>query len=98
MPTQSQPPAETGAVNSKLFDRFALAHAAAGFAFNRFNVSFTNVVLLAVGWELIERPLKDHFPELFPHSSQDTIENAIGDVMAVLLGWRLGSYAYKVGL
>jgi hypothetical protein len=45
-----------------------------------------------VGWELVENPLKDRWPKLFPHSSHDTPANATVDALAVLAGWAFARY------
>lgn len=42
---------------------------------------------LAVGWELVENPLKRAAPQLFPVGIPDTIENASLDVAAWMAGY-----------
>jgi hypothetical protein len=44
-------------------------------------------VVIAVGWEFLERPLKDNFPDLFPHGSQDSFLNATFDTAAMLVSF-----------
>jgi hypothetical protein len=52
-------------------------------------VSFWPTALVAVGWEIIERPLKNAYPNAFPSSTQDTVGNAVADAVAIMLGWWL---------
>jgi len=84
----SAPPGE---INGDLWDRFTLAHLAVGGALGYLRTPLALAVAAGVGWELIERPLKEVAPELFPHSTQDSLPNAIGDVGAVLAGWFIAS-------
>ena len=83
--------AHSGEINGDFVDRFTLAHAAGGAALGLMRTSFPTALVVAVGWELVERPLKDAYPALFPHETQDTLPNAVGDVLAVLGGWWLVS-------
>lgn len=85
-----QPTATPGAINGDPVDRFTLAHAGVGFGYGLLKLPFVATVVLAIGWELLERPLKDRFPAMFPHASQDTAPNALLDSAAVLGGWALG--------
>lgn len=78
--------ARPGEINGDAFDRFTLAHLGAGVAMGALRVPMWLVVVLALGWELAERPLKRKFPGAFPHSSQDTAQNAIVDAAAVIGG------------
>ncbi len=84
-----QPTARRGFINGNPIDRFTLAHAAVGGVYGWFGLPWSAVVALAIGWELLERPIKDAVPELFPHPSQDTAENALLDAAAVIGGWWL---------
>jgi hypothetical protein len=42
---------------------------------------------VAIGWEIVERPLKDRFGKHFPYSTQDTKINALIDAMAMVSGY-----------
>ena len=88
------PPAKKGEVNFSFIDRFTFAHFLIGFAYMYFGLGFFVVFLLAVFWELIENPLKFHFPSIFPHSTADTLQNMLGDCLAVILGAMLSRYLY----
>ncbi len=79
--------AQPGQINGDVFDRFTFAHASVGASAAAMGFGLMPTVLLALFWELIERPLKDKFPQAFPNASQDTAPNAIGDVLGVLAGW-----------
>lgn len=85
----SQPLAMAGEINGDLLDRFSLVHASSGAMLGLLGVPFLATLLIAVGWEFLERPLKDRFPQVFPNASQDTRANMVGDVGAMMLGWYL---------
>ena len=53
-------------------------------------LGFTKTVLFSIAFELLESPLKQANPDLFPHPSPDTTTNMIGDTIAVIVGWNLG--------
>jgi hypothetical protein len=78
--------AKPGEINGDAFDRFTLAHLGAGAVLGLLGAPWWMVVVGALGWELLERPLKRRAPGMFPHSSQDTAQNAIVDAGAVLAG------------
>jgi hypothetical protein len=79
--------AQPGEINHDVVDRYTLGHVAAGLLFGLGRVPWWAALALAVGWELVERPLKDQYPHAFPYSSQDTVANAVGDIVAVMAGW-----------
>lgn len=83
----SQPTARSGEPNADAFDRYTFGHLAAGVLLGLARARALPVIVLALGWEIIERPLKNALPSWFPYSSQDTPENAIVDAAAVLIGW-----------
>lgn len=80
--------ARTGQINGDMFDRFSLLHGAFGFMCGRMGLGLTGTALVAVGWEFVERDLKARYPQYFPHPSQDSPINAIGDVVASVVGWQ----------
>jgi hypothetical protein len=82
-----EPAAEPGTINGDAFDRFTLAHFASGVVSGSFNSPWWATATGAVLWEVAERPLKDRWPGAFPHSSQDSLANAVVDVLAVMAGW-----------
>lgn len=73
-------------MNTEAIDRFTLAHLVVGYGLGRVGVSFPISAAIALGWELLERPLKERTPHLFPNPSQDSAPNALTDVAAVLIG------------
>jgi hypothetical protein len=83
------PIARRGEPNYDLFDRYTLGHGAAGVLLELARVPWWATLILAVGWEFAERPLKDVMPNLFPVGTQDTVQNALGDVIGVMAGWAL---------
>lgn len=77
-------------INENLFDRYSLAHLGAGFIAKRMGLSFTLTLVCSILFEVIEAQLKTTRPELFPHPSQDTSLNLLGDNIAVMAGWYIG--------
>ena len=82
-----QPTADPGTINGDALDRFTLAHAASGAVAGALKSPWWATLAGALLWELVERPLKNKYPEAFPNSSQDTVPNAICDVAAIMVGW-----------
>lgn len=87
-PTPGVPKASPGQINYPPFDQFTAAHFVVGMALNALGLSRTQAAVVSVGWELVERPLKRELPSIFPHSTQDTLPNMIGDAIAMYLGYR----------
>lgn len=79
--------ARPGEINYPAIDRFTLAHYAWGVILGASRFPLWGALAFAVGWEIIERPLKRRLPRIFPHGTQDTVPNMIGDASAMLLGW-----------
>ena len=72
-----------------LLDRYTIGHAAIGGVYGALGLPWHTALLLVIGWEVIENPLKDRIPELFPDSCHDTIENAVADAAASMVVWAL---------
>lgn len=84
----SKPPAaRKGAVNYGAVDRFTFVHFAIGLAYGWLGLSFWTALFLASLWEVVENPLKFNLPRLFPHATADTLQNLVGDMIAVMTGW-----------
>lgn len=79
--------ANPGEINFHAVDRFTLVHGAVGAGLGALGLPWWAAIAVTLGWELVERPLKDHYPQMFPHSTQDTMDNVVGDVAAFMLGW-----------
>lgn len=77
-------------INGAPIDRFTLAHVAVGAVYGMVGLKFPTVAFMAIGWELIERPLKRSAPGVFPNATQDTAPNAILDAGATMAGWYIG--------
>ena len=58
----------------------------AGAAARHFGVPWWLIITGALGWELCERPLRRKAPDVFTHTEQDTVPNAIMDISAVVAG------------
>lgn len=76
-------------INDDPIDRFTLAHGVGGMVLERMGATLPVTVFVAIGWELIERPLKRHYPSWFPHPSQDSTVNSLLDAAAVVAGYLL---------
>jgi hypothetical protein len=81
------PPSKPGEVNYDFVDRFTFVHASIGVVYGLLGLNFVWTFALAVGWELVENPMKAYLPMIFPHASSDTLRNSVGDTLAVLAGW-----------
>lgn len=88
------PPAKPGEINYPLVDRFTFAHFAIGLGYGYMEFSFWLALLLAVGWEIVENPLKYYASFMFPHGTCDTLQNVLGDVLAVLGGWAVYRFLF----
>jgi len=75
------------AANQSALDRYTAGHAAVGVVYGALGLSLLSTAALAVAWEVLENPLKDNFPLVFPQASHDSLANAGADVVAVLVGW-----------
>jgi hypothetical protein len=78
-----------GHINHAVVDRYTAAHLAVGVLMGAARVPWWGATGAAVGWEIAERPLKRKFPKIFPHATQDTPANMIGDAVAMVGGWVL---------
>lgn len=79
--------AQPGEINYSFIDRFTLVHFSIGIIYARMDLGFWPMFILALFWEIIENPLKVKLPRMFPHASADTLQNSIGDFLAVVAGW-----------
>ena len=80
---------EHAPVNQEPFDRFTFAHLGIGMWLGALRMTFPGIVTFAVGWEIVEQPLKKKYSKIFPVASQDTFANAATDALAVIAGWGL---------
>lgn len=71
----------------RVFDRWTLGHAAAGVVYAWMGLKWPTALVAAVGWELLENPLKRNLPTVFPDSCQDSAPNAVGDILAVVAAY-----------
>jgi hypothetical protein len=85
--------AAPGELNYPFFDVYSLAHAAVGALLRLSGLAVGWLLLIAVGWEIAEHLLKNLVPAVFPHATQDTLANSIGDVLSALAGWFVAARA-----
>jgi len=76
-----------GEINYPPVDRFTAAHYAWGVIMGAARLPWWGALTIAIGWEILERPLKRAVPGAFPHSTQDTVANAVGDAVGMMAGW-----------
>ncbi len=86
---RGQRTATSGEVNFGFLDPYSLVHGFIGIIAAALGLRFAGTLALAVGWELAEHLLKQLVPSVFPHVTQDTLQNSCGDVLATMLGWGL---------
>ncbi len=72
-----------------VLDRYTVGHAAVGLLCGLAQLPWWGTVTVAIGWELVENPLKDAFPELFPDARHDRYANAAADATAMLAAYAL---------
>ncbi len=78
--------AREGEVNAELFDRFTLVHFAAGGVAGAVGLPWWAIVIIGLGWELLEDPLKSLYPEVFPIATFDRKRNSFTDFLAFIGG------------
>lgn len=66
-------------------DLFTIKHVGSGIFWGQF-APLPIVAAGAVAFEILERPAKQYFGKYFPVRGQDTMENSIMDVVAVVAG------------
>ncbi len=86
---QHQVVAVSGQINHPLLDPFSLVHFGVGLGLGIFGFGLLPSIGIAVLWEVAEHLLKNCLPHAFVFPSQDTLVNAVGDVLATVVGWRV---------
>jgi hypothetical protein len=85
----AQRTASSGEVNFGFIDPYTLVHGLIGVIAAAIGLRLGGMLALAVGWEIAEHLLKQLIPSVFPHVTQDTLQNSCGDVLATMFGWGL---------
>jgi len=82
-------------------DQFTLLHFLSGIiwyigfrSMPRINNIFV-VLIVAIGWEIVEPMAKDWNPDIFPNPSKDSTKNKAFDVAAMVGGWALAMVIIK---
>lgn len=75
------------AIAPTVLNRWTFAYAGAGAGMRRLGFTVIETGVVAVAWEVAQRPLKEAFPGVFPDPQVDTLLGAAVDVGAMLLGW-----------
>lgn len=76
-----------GGINQDPLDRYTLAHFGSGVVCGLLKVEWWQALLLSLGWDVLERILKDVAPQIWPHPSQDSLQHVAVDTAAWMLGW-----------
>lgn len=79
-------PARSGP-NKEAVDVWTLGHIAFGALLGFVGVPWWVAAAFAVGWEILERPMKATTPQMFPVPSQDSFANAAFDAVGMFGGW-----------
>jgi hypothetical protein len=87
VPTYTNRKARPGEINHGPFDRWTLGHLGAGWGFGLFRAPWWVALGAAIGWEIIENPLKRHVFRSMVGSTQDTTVNSIVDMIVFMAGW-----------
>jgi hypothetical protein len=79
-------------INQGALDRYTAAHAASGVLLRTCGrVRWWHALLIAVAWEVVERPMKTRLPGIFePDAVQDSWLNMASDVVALMVGYGAG--------
>ncbi len=86
-PDGRDPPADQAPI-----DIWTGAHAAVGVFYGALGFPWQYALGAAALWEVVENPLKDRLPQVFPDACHDALANAVADVAAVMVGYALGRY------
>jgi hypothetical protein len=89
--------ARPGEINHAFVDPWSIVHGLVGVVTAALGWRLGPTLLLALGWEMAEHLLKEVVPAIFPHPTQDTLANSIGDVLSTALGWTLTTLARRSG-
>lgn len=81
------PGAKKPGINVDPVDRFTLVHGAVGFGLGYARVPWWGALMLSVGWEILENPLKEALPWTFPNPSRDSLANSTFDAIGLMGGW-----------
>lgn len=73
-----------------MFDQYSLMHGISGAVLGAKNVDWKIVLLLSIGFEIVEDDLKRAAPGLFPLATIESTQNRVGDLISVLAGWYVG--------
>ena len=76
--------------NISPIDKYSILHLLAGMFFALLYFPFWLVLLMCMGFEIIEHPLKHRVQKWFKKTPDESLENAVFDVVFVMLGWLIG--------
>jgi len=79
-------------MNHWFLDAMSLVHLVVGIGFGLFRMRLRVTLAVAVAWEIAEHFLKIRWPGMFLFPSQDSLANAIGDVLCAAVGWSLAGW------
>ena len=81
-----------GEINHGFLDPYSLVHVLVGAVTAIYGLGLGVAAAIAVGWEVIEHVAKNLAPAAFPHPTQDTLANSVGDVLSTALGWAIAAF------
>jgi len=81
-----------GEINHGFLDPYSLVHVLVGVVTAIYGLGLGVATAIAVGWEVIEHLAKNLAPTAFPHPTQDTLANSVGDVLSTACGWAIAVF------
>jgi len=76
-------------MNHWFVDGMSLIHLVIGIGLGLFRVRLWLMLAVAITWEVAEHVLKIHRPAMFVFPTQDSLMNALGDILFAAVGWML---------
>lgn len=84
-------------MNHGFVDGMSFIHGGVGIVMGLFRLSLPITLIVAVAWEVAEHLLKIHHPQMFVFPSQDSLANAVTDVVFAAIGWALAGPIRRAG-
>lgn len=76
-------------VNKNIVDRYTYGHFGVGMFIGAWNAPEWLAVLIAVGYEIIEHPIKQKLSNIFPTKTDESFKNAAMDAVTMYAGYKI---------
>ena len=90
-------------INRVAVDKFTTLHFLSGFLYYSITARYIPILanyflilLLAIGWEIVEPMAKEWNPDVFPNPSKDSEINKTFDVLATVMGYFVAEQIQQV--